>query len=65
MNKANISKIIKVLKDDYRSYVCVFKVDGDNKEYVYKEPREKNTRKWQKFLNFLRASESKREYYQI
>ena len=47
MNKANISKIIKVLKDDYRSYVCVFKVDGDNKEYVYKEPREKNTRKWQ------------------
>lgn len=41
MNKANISKIIKVLKDDYRSYVCVFKVDGDNKEYVYKEPREK------------------------
>lgn len=41
MNKANISKIIKVLKDDYRSYVCVFKVDGDNKEYVYKEPRKK------------------------
>ena len=53
MNKANISKIIKVLKDDYRSYVCVFKVDRDNKEYVYKEPREKNTRKWQKFLNIF------------
>ena len=65
MDKIDISKIIKVLKDDHRSYVCVFKVDGDNKEYVYKEPREKNTRKWQKFLNFFRGSESKREYYQM
>ncbi len=65
MDKIDISKIIKVLKDDHRSYVCVFKVDGDNKEYVCKEPREKNTRKWQKFLNFFRGSESKREYYQM
>ena len=35
------------------------------KKYVYKEPREKNKRKWQKFLNFFRGSESKREYYQM
>jgi len=65
MDKTDISKIIKVLKDDYRSYVYVFAVDGDNKKYVYKEPKEKNTRKWQKFLNFFRGSESKREYYQM
>ncbi len=49
MDKADISKIIKVLKDDHRSYVCLFEIDGDNKKYVYKEPRE----------------ESKREYYQM
>ena len=42
MDKADISKIIKVLKDDHRSYVCLFEIDGDNKKYVYKEPREKN-----------------------
>ncbi len=65
MDKADISKIIKVLKDDHRSYVCVFEIDGDNKKYVYKEPREKNKRKWQKFLNFFRGSESQREYYQM
>ena len=65
MDKTDISKIIKVLKDDYRSYVYVFAVDGDNKKYVYKEPKEKNTRKWQKFLNFFRGSESKREYCQM
>ena len=41
MDKTDISKIIKVLKDDYRSYVYVFAVDGDNKKYVYKEPMEK------------------------
>ena len=65
MDKTNISKIIKVLKDDHRSYVYVFEVARDNKKYVYKEPKEKNTRKWQKFLNFFRGSESKREYYQM
>lgn len=46
MDKVDILKIIKVLKDDYRSYVCVFEIDGDNKKYVYKELREKNKRKW-------------------
>lgn len=32
---------------------------------MYKESREKNKRKWQRFLNFFRGSESKREYYQM
>ena len=59
-------KIIKVLKDDHRSYVYVFELEAyHNKKFVYKEPREKNTRKWQKFLNFFRGSESQREYYQM
>lgn len=65
MDKNSISKIIKVLKDNHRSYVCIFQRDGDNKKYVYKEPKEKNKRKWQKFLNFFRGSESKREYFQM
>ena len=64
MDKIDISKIIKVLKDDHRSYVCVFKVDGDNKEYVYKKPREKNTRKWQKFLHvYNRCKEKRKKLY--
>jgi len=61
MSKNKIpEKIIKVLKDD------VFELEpyGD-KKFVYKESREKNKRKWQRFLNFFRGSESKREYYQM
>ena len=56
-------KILKVLKNDHRSYVYMFELD--NKKYVYKEPKEKNNRKWQKFLNFFRGSESKREFFQM
>ena len=37
--------IIKVLKDDYRSYVYVFAVDGDNKKYVYKIDKIYNEKK--------------------
>lgn len=55
--------IIKVLKDDQRSYVALIEIDG--KKYVYKEPREKNRRKWQRFLSIFRGSESKREYQNI
>ena len=40
-------KIKKVLKDDKRSYVAIIEIE--NKKYVYKEPREKNRRKWQRF----------------
>ena len=56
-------KILKVLKNDHRSYVYMFELD--NKKYVYKEPKEKNNRKWQKFLNFFRGSESKRGFFQM
>lgn len=56
-------KIIKILKDDKRSYVAVIKID--NKNYVLKIPREKNTRKWQRFLSIFRKSESYREFKSI
>ena len=59
----NKDKIIKILKNDHRSYVYVFEDEG--KKFVYKEPKEKNTRKWQRFINFFRGSESKREYNQM
>ena len=66
MSKEKIEKIIKILKDDHRSYVYVFELEAyADKKFVYKEPKEKNKRKWQKFLNFFRGSESKREYYQM
>ena len=39
----NKDKIIKILKNDHRSYVYVFEDEG--KKFVYKEPKEKNTRK--------------------
>lgn len=57
------NNIEKVLKKDHRSFVYVFKYE--DKRYVYKEPIEKNTRKWQKFLSFFRGTESKREYLQM
>lgn len=59
----NNPKVEKVLKKDHRSYVFIFTFEG--KKYVYKEPTEKNTRKWQKFLAIFRGSESKREFYQM
>lgn len=52
-------QLLKILKDSTRSYVALIQLEG--KKYVYKEPREKNTRKWQRFLSFFRGSESKRE----
>lgn len=59
----NNPKVEKVLKKDHRSYVFIFTFE--NKKYVYKEPIEKNTRKWQKFLSIFRGTESKREFYQM
>ena len=53
MDKTNISKIIKVLKDDHRSYVYVFEVARDNKKYVYKEPKEKKYKKMAKIFKFF------------
>lgn len=59
----NNPKVEKVLKKDHRSYVFIFTFE--NKKYVYKEPIEKNTRKWQKILSIFRGTESKREFYQM
>lgn len=56
-------KILKILKKDQRSYVFIFEYLG--KKYVYKEPVEKNRRKWQKFLSIFRGTESKREFFCI
>lgn len=53
-------KIVKVLKDDQRSYVALIEIEKNR--YIYKEPREKNRRKWQRFLSIFRGSESKREF---
>lgn len=59
----NNPKIEKILKKDHRSYVFTFMYQ--NKLYVYKEPIEKNTRKWQRFLAIFRGGESKREFKQM
>ena len=56
-------KVLKVFKDDQRSYVALLEIGGE--QYVYKEPREKNRRKWQRFLSIFRGSESRREYKNI
>lgn len=56
-------KLLKVLKDDQRSYVALIEIKGE--KYIYKQPREKNRRKWQKFLSIFRGSESKREFKNI
>ncbi|MCK5779547.1 MAG: lipopolysaccharide biosynthesis protein [Psychrilyobacter sp.] len=55
-------KIIKVFKDDQRSKVSLFDFYG--KKLVFKVPREKNSRRWQRFLSIFRGSESYREYKQ-
>ncbi|WP_081982628.1 lipopolysaccharide core heptose(II) kinase RfaY [Cetobacterium sp. ZOR0034] len=58
--KNNEFTILKVLKDDKRSHVLLIKVDEE--QYVYKVPKEKNKRVWQRILSFFRGSESRREY---
>lgn len=60
----NFEKItfIKSLKDNQRSRVEVLKFKGE--KLVFKEPREKNRRKWQRFLSIFRGSESLREFKQ-
>ena len=61
--EANRYKLIKVLKDDQRSYVALIEIQGE--KYIYKRPIEKNSRKWQRFLSIFRGSESKREFKNI
>ena len=59
----NRYKLLKVLKDDQRSYVVLIEIQGE--KYIYKRPIEKNSRKWQRFLSIFRGSESKREFKNI
>ncbi len=51
-------KTLEILKDTDRSYVAVVEIAGE--KLVYKEPREKNRRKWQRVVNFFRGSDSLR-----
>lgn len=55
-------KVEKVFKDDNRSKVSLFTFEGE--KLVFKVPREKNSRKWQRFLSIFRGSESYREFLQ-
>lgn len=56
-------QIVKSLKDDKRSKVDLIEID--NKKYVLKVPREKNRRKWQRFISIFRGGESIREFKQL
>ncbi|WP_462427438.1 lipopolysaccharide core heptose(II) kinase RfaY [Fusobacterium varium] len=56
-------EIIKIFKNDQRSYVALINIEGAN--FVYKQPIEKNNRKWQRFLSIFRGSESRREFKNI
>lgn len=53
-------KVIKDLKNDDRSKVTLIDIDGN--KYIYKIPKEKNKRIWQRITSLIRGSESKREY---
>lgn len=55
--------LLKILKNDQRSYVALIEIDGE--KYIYKQPLEKNRRKWQRFLSIFRGSESRREFGNI
>ncbi len=55
--------VLKVLKDNDRSLVQVIRING--KRYVLKVPKEKNRRKWQRFLSLFRGGESMRECKQL
>lgn len=55
-------KVEKVFKDDNRSKVSLFTFEKE--KLVFKVPREKNSRKWQRFLSIFRGSESYREFVQ-
>lgn len=50
--------ILYTFKDESKIHVFVFEFKGI--KYVYKEPRERNERKWERFLTLFRPSESTR-----
>ena len=53
-------EIIKVLKDDKRSLVEIIEINQG--KFIFKIPKEKNNRKWQRFINVFRGSDSFRNY---
>ncbi len=53
-------KTIKKLKDDKRSLVEIIELNEE--KFVLKIPKEKNNRKWQRFVNIFRGSDSFRNY---
>ena len=55
-------EILEVFKDDQRSKVSLFEFNGE--KLVFKVPKEKNNRKWQRFISLFRGSESYREFIQ-
>lgn len=55
--------VMRTLKDDQRSLVQLIRING--KRYIYKVPREKNRRKWQRFISLFRGGESMRECCQL
>ena len=55
--------ILEILKDDKRSLVML--IDINKNKYVLKVPREKNKRKWQRFISIFRGGESMREFLQL
>lgn len=61
--KAKDYTVLRTLKDDKRSLVELIRING--KRYVLKVPREKNTRKWQRFISIFRGGESIRECKQL
>ncbi len=53
-------KIVKILKDNYRS--SVYLIEIFDKKYIYKIPKEKNEKFWQRILSLFRGSESYRNF---
>ena len=57
------NKYAEIFKDDNRSLVAVFYFEG--RKLVIKVPREKNRRKWIRFLTLFRKSEAVRNFYEL
>jgi len=55
-------EIKEVFKDNQRSKVGLLDFKGE--ELVFKIPREKNSRRWQRFISPIRGSEARREFLQ-
>ena len=56
-------EIIKVLKDDKRSLVEIIEINQG--KFIFKIPKEKNNRKWQRFINVTIPSISPIIFYNV